>query len=132
MTDQFDFEIVPGTRGGLDNRTQPGSAGIDRLASAAADHFERILDIAATVADIQKMRVQADACIGMLREQRLMLEQETEAYVKKLDAETGATVNKVEAIRRMMHDYYCSGYTRLSGDEFSKIISDVLDHMGNL
>ncbi len=132
MTESFDFEIVPSTRGGLNNKSHQAPAGYDKLVSAVAENFVRILDIATTVAEIQKMQVQADACIGMLREQRLMLEQETEAYVKKLNAETGATINKVEAIRRLMHDYYCSGYTKLSGDEFSKIISDVLNHMGNL
>lgn len=132
MTESFDFEIVPSTRGGLGNKSHQGSAGHDKLLSAVADNFGRILDIATTVAEIQKMQVQADACIGLLREQRRMLEQETETYVEKLNAETGATINKVEAIRRLMHDYYCSGYTKLSGDEFSKIISDVLNHMGNL
>ena len=132
MTDNFDFEIVPSTRGGLANKPQQSSVGLDKLASAAADNFGRILDVATTVVEIQKMQAQADACIGMLREQRLMLEQETEAYVKKLNAETDATITKVEVIRRMMHDYYSSGNNKLTGDEFSKIISNVLDHMGNL
>ena len=91
----------------MNNKSHQAPAGYDKLVSAVAENFGRILDIATTVAEIQKMQVQADACIGMLREQRLMLEQETEAYVKKLNAETGATINKVEAIRRLMHDYYC-------------------------
>ena len=86
MTENFDFEIVPSTRGGLANKPQQGS-GLDKLASAAADNFGRILDVATTVVEIQKMQVQADAYIGTLRENRLMLEQETEAYVKKLNAE---------------------------------------------
>lgn len=132
MTEYSDFEIVPSTRERIANRSQQSSTGLDKLASAAADNFGRILDVAADVVEIQKMQVQADACIGMLREQRLMLEQETEVYVKKLNAETDATVNKVEVIRRMMRDYYSAGNTKLSGDEFSKIISDVLDHMGNI
>lgn len=132
MTESLDFEIVPSTRGGLANKPQQGSEGLDKLASAAADNFDRILDVATTVVEIQRMQVQADTYIGILRENRLMLEQETEEYVKKLNAETDATVNKVEAIRRLMHDYYTSGTTKLSGDEFSKIISDVLDHMGNI
>lgn len=134
MTDNFDFELVPSSRsrGSIANRPAEGSDGLDKLAGAAADNFGRILDVATTVVEIQKMQVQADACISMMREQRLMLEQETEAYVKKLNAETDATVNKVEVIRRMMHDYYSSGNAKLSGDEFSKIISDVLDHMGDI
>ena len=132
MTESMDFEIVPSTRGRLANEMQYSSAGLNKLASAAADNFDRILDVATTVVEIQRMQVQADACVALLREQRLMLEQETEAYVKKLNAETDATVNKVEVIRRMMHDYESSANSKLTGDEFSKIISDVLDHMGNI
>lgn len=132
MTESMDFEIVPSTRGRLTNEIQYSSAGLNKLASAAADNFDRILDVATTVVEIQRMQVQADACVALLREQRLMLEQETEAYVKKLNAETDATVNKVEVIRRMMHDYESSANSKLTGDEFSKIISDVLDHMGNI
>lgn len=62
----------------------------------------------------------------------MMLKEEAEAYVKKLQAETSATINKAEAIRKMMNDYYYSGYDKLSGDEFSAIISNILDHMGEL
>lgn len=132
MTDKYDFEIVPNKRGGLAHNPQQMPVGLDKLATATAENFGRILDVATTVLEIQKMQIQADAYIGMLHEQRLMLEQETEDYVKKLNAETDATVNKVEVIRRMMHDYYSSGNTKLSGAEFSKIISDVLDHMGDI
>ena len=32
----------------------------------------------------------------------------------------------------MMNDYYYSGYDKLSGNEFSAIISNILDHMGEL
>ena len=80
MTENLDFEIVPTARGRLDNKIQQDAAGFDKLAVAAADNFDRILDIAATIVDIQKMQVQADACICMLHEQRLMLEEEAEAY----------------------------------------------------
>ena len=132
MTENLDFEIVPTARGRLDNKIQQDAAGVDKLAVAAADNFDRILDIAATIVDIQKMQVQADACICMLHEQRMMLKEEAEAYVKKLQAETSATINKAEAIRKMMNDYYYSGYDKLSGDEFSAIISNILDHMGAL
>lgn len=132
MKDECDFEIIPSTRGNLVNKPQPDSAGLDKLASAAADHFDRILDVAEKVAEIQKMQVQADTYISILREKRLMLEQETKAYVMKLNAETNAIINKAEVIRRMMHDYYTAGSASLSGEVFSKIISDVLDHMGDI
>ena len=69
MTENLDFEIVPTARGRLDNKIQQDAAGFDKLAAAAADQFVRILDIAATMVDIQKMQVQADACMCMLLEQ---------------------------------------------------------------
>lgn len=131
MSDNFDFEIVPSTRDEL-STGDSNSPGHDKLAGAAADNFGQILDLAASIVEIQKMQVQADSCISMLREQRLMLAQEAEAYVKKLNADTDATVNKLEVIRRMMNDYYHAGQSKLSGEEFSKIMSDVLDRMGDI
>ena len=132
MTENLDFEIVPTARGRLDNKIQQDAAGFDKLAAAAADNFDRILDIAATIVDIQKMQVQADACICMLHEQRMMLKEEAEAYVKKLQAETRANLTKAVPIREMMKDSYSSRYYKLSDDEFSAIISNILDHMGEL
>ena len=131
MAENYDFEIVPSTRGELStgSNTSPGA---EKVLGAVADNFGRILDVASTVVEIQKLQVQAESCVSLLREQRLMLEQETEEYVKKLNAETDSTVNKAEVIRRMMHDYYSAGQSKLSGEEFSKIISDVLDHMGDI
>ena len=132
MADNFDFEIVPNSRSRDIVGRGNNSSGVDQIAGAIAENFDRIVDIAATVVEIQKMQVQADACINMLREQRLMLETETEAYVKRINADTNATVSKAEAISRMMNDYYIHGHDRLSGEDFSRIISDILDHMGTL
>lgn len=132
MADNFDFEIVPNSRSRDIVGRGNNSSGVDQIAGAIAENLDRIVDIAATVVEIQKMQVQADACINMLREQRLMLETETEAYVKRINADTNATVSKAEAISRMMHDYYIHGHDRLSGEDFSRIISDILDHMGTL
>ena len=132
MAENFDFEVIPSSRGRGAVYRDNGSTGIDKLAGAAAENFGRILDVAATVVEIQKMQVQADACIGMLREKRLMLAQETEAYVKKMNAETNRVVSKAEVIRHMMHDYYIYGQEKMSSEDFSKIISDMLDRMGEL
>ena len=128
MNNNYDFEIIPSTRGKLAERGKLAS-GMDRVAAAAADNFDRILDVAFAVVEIQKMQVQADASIRMLREKRLMLETETAAYVNRINAETHATVSKLEVIRRMMNDYYHADQDKLSGDEFSKLILDVLDRL---
>ena len=56
MTENLDFEIVPTARGRLDNKIQQDAAGFDKLAVAAADNFDRILDIAATMLTFKRCR----------------------------------------------------------------------------
>lgn len=137
MCDSNDFEIVPSTRTALSPEKPAGgpaavSPAVDKLAGAVADNFGRILDVACAITEIEKLKVQADVYVTQLREQRLMLAEETRAYVTKIEAETDRTVKKVDVVRRMMQDYYRFGQDKLDGSEFSKIISDVLDHMGEL
>lgn len=137
MSENNDFEIVPSTRAVPSPQSHPQnpaqiSPGLDKLAVAVADNFGRILDVASSITEIEKMKVQANVYVAQLREQRMMLEEETRAYVAKVEAETDRTIQKVEVIRRMMQDYYRFGQNKLSGSEFSKIISDVLDQMGEL
>lgn len=137
MCENNDFEVIPSTRTVPSPQVQtPDSAlispKVDKLAGAVADNFGRILDVACAITEIEKMKVQANVYVTQLREQRLMLEEETRAYVTKIEAETDRTVQKVEVIRRMMQDYYRFGQDKLSSSEFSKIISNVLEQMGEL
>lgn len=137
MCENNDFEVVSSTRITPSLQTQTSdssliSPGVDKLAGAVADNFGRILDVAYAISEIEKMKVQSNIYVTQLREQRLMLEEETRAYVSKVEAETNRTVQKVEVIRRMMQDYYRFGQNKLSSSEFSKIISNVLEQMGEL
>lgn len=137
MCENNDFEVIPSTRTVPSPQVQtPDSAlispKVDKLAGAVADNFGRILDVACAITEIEKMKVQANVYVTQLREQRLMLEEETRAYVTKIEAETDRTVQKVEVLRRMMQDYYRFGQDKLSSSEFSKIISNVLEQMGEL
>lgn len=137
MCENNDFEVIPSTRTVPSPQVQtPDSAlispKVNKLAGAVADNFGRILDVACAITEIEKMKVQANVYVTQLREQRLMLEEETRAYVTKIEAETDRTVQKVEVIRRMMQDYYRFGQDKLSSSEFSKIISNVLEQMGEL
>lgn len=124
MTDNGDFEIVTKKQGDM-----AYNADNDRLVFAAIDNFPRILDIASEIVQIEKVRAQADAYAVVLREKRLCIEQEADAYVKKMKSDTDAVIGKAEVIRAMMRDYYNSGQSKLSGEEFSRIISDVMDRM---
>lgn len=137
MCENNDFEVVSSTRITPSLQTQTSDSSlispeVDKLAGAVADNFGRILDVAYAISEIEKMKVQSNIYVTQLREQRLMLEEETRAYVSKVEAETNRTVQKVEVIRRMMQDYYRFGQNKLSSSEFSKIISNVLEQMGEL
>lgn len=137
MSENNDFEVIPCTRAVPSPQEQTPnpaliSPGVDKLAGAVADNFGRILDVACAITEIEKLKVQANVYVTQLREQRLMLEEETRAYVTRIEAETDRTVQKVEVIRRMMQDYYRYGQDKLSSSEFSKIISNVLEQMGEI
>ena len=138
-----DFEIVKSRRikkkdaeievedGGIvDFQSSKNGRGKDKLLGAVADNFERIVDIASDIVEIEKMNAQADSFIRELKEKRRMLAEEADAYVKKIKVETDATVSKVEAIRLMMQDYYLHGKEGLTGEEFSKIIQEVINQIG--
>lgn len=64
MADNFDFEIVPNSRSRDIVGRGNNYSGVDQITGAIAENFDRIVDIAATVVEIQKMQVQADACIN--------------------------------------------------------------------
>lgn len=128
MNDNHDFEIIENTRDNV-NKPLPASGG-EHLAHAMADNFGRIMDVACALAEVQRIGAQADAYVKARQADRETLAQETENYVKKLQAETDAKISKVEVIRRLMQDYYASGQTRLSGEEFSRIISKIIDDGG--
>lgn len=130
-----DFEIVQSTRGEIKNPepvygTVLEVSGKEHLLHAVADNFGRILDVASSIVEIERINAQADAYIKILEEKRKLLAEEADAYVKKVSANTQATVSKVEAIRYMMQDYYKSGQNKMSGEEFSKIITEIINQIG--
>ena len=129
-----DFEVIPPTRGVVEpkKKNTPDISGKEHMLHAVADNFGRILDVASSIVEIEKINVQANAYISELEEKRKMLVEETDAYVRKLEADTNSTVSKIEVIRQMMKDYYESGQKTLSGEEFSKVITDILNRMGDL
>lgn len=111
-------------------------SGKDKLMGAVADNFGRILDLASSIAsskaEIDRMNAQADANIRELEEKRKMLETETEAYVKRINADTNATISKVDAIRALLNEYYACGKDTLSSEAFSSIIQDIISGIGFL
>lgn len=140
-----DFEVRKTTRRMMDNKIEhvtgevvdnqknnSSISGKDQLLGAVADNFDRIVDIASSIVEIERLNAEADAHIRELEEQRKMLSEEADAYVKVLNAKTHNTVSKAEVVRQMMKDYYIHGKDGLSGEEFSKIITDVIAKIGDI
>lgn len=130
-----DFEIVQSTRGEIRN-SEPifeevkDTSGKEHLLHAVSDNFSRIVDVASSIMEIESINAKADAYVKILEEKRKLLAEEADSYVKKVSVDTQAAVSKVEAIRFMMQDYYKSGQNKMSGEEFSKIITEIINQIG--
>lgn len=107
--------------------------GIDKLASAAADSFPKILMIAESIVEMKKIQVQSDAVIKQMEEQRKNLIAETESYVMRKNADTNDVVEKMKIVRDMMNDFYKnSGNSNISGEDFRIIISEIVTNMNKV
>jgi len=124
-----EFEIVESTRRKNDLESVSPN---NRLSDALADNMGSIINIAKDIVDIQKMKVQSDAILAKMAEDRKMLLAEAEAYVNRKNADTTNIVERMRVIQEMLRDFYSSnqkGATGLSGEEFKEIITDVLATM---
>lgn len=125
-----DFEIIEPTRRTSD--IEPYSQN-SILANALAGNIETIIGIAQDIVDIGRMKVQSDAILSKMEQDRKNLIAETEIYVMKKKADTKNVIDRMKIIQEFLRDFYSfnqKGKTGLSGEEFTKIISDVLASMG--
>lgn len=104
----------------------------DKALDIVSDNFDSIMNLAESIVEIQKMKVASDACIKKMVEDRKMLEAEAEAYAKKKRADTSSVVERMNVIRSMMQDFYVHSQGNLSGDDFCKIITEVVNQMGRV
>lgn len=104
----------------------------DKAMGAIADNFEAILGLAGSIVEIQKMRVASQACLAKMEEDRKRLLDEATAYVMKKNADTSSVVERMNIIRYMMQDFYAHNQGNLSGDDFCKIITEVVNQMGRI
>lgn len=132
-----DFEIVESSR---DNTVIDRVQGEivpqnnnSKMVDAVADNFGEILNIASSIVEIEKMKVQSDAVIRKMEEDRKNLLAEAEAYATKKNADANGVVQKMQIVRDMMRDFYeCNTNANLSGEDFSRIISSIVSEMGKL
>jgi hypothetical protein len=97
-----------------------------------SDNFDTILKLAGDVIEIKKMKVASDACLAKMEQDRKMLLDEAYAYAMKKKADTSSVVERMNVIRLMMQDFYAHSNGNLSGDDFCKIITEVVNQMGKI
>lgn len=122
-----DFEVVSGRRM---NEVKVKEL---ELPSARKDiNFDKILDLASDIVEMGKMKVQSDAIIQKMAEDRKYLLAEAEAYVIKKQSDTEQMAEKMNFIKDMMNQFYKHNDNKISGDEFSKIMRDIIKEIGNI
>ena len=99
----------------------------DKLIGAAADNFGTILNIVADIVDIQKMKEKSDAVVRELNAKGDYLIKEAKAYVAKKEADTNHVIEKMQVVRSLLNDFNKCEHPNMSGDEFSKVITQFID-----
>jgi histidinol dehydrogenase len=97
-----------------------------------SNNFENILNLAGSIVEIQKMKVASEACLAKMAEDRKRILDEAQAYAVKKRADTSSVVDRMNVIRSMMQDFYAHSNGNLSGDDFCKIITEVVNQMGRV
>lgn len=103
----------------------------DKAMDILSDNFGNILNLVSNIVEIIKMDEASEALLEKMREDRKRLETEAQAYALKMGADTTAVVERMTVIREMMNDFYKHS-NNLSGEEFCKIITEVVNQMGRI
>lgn len=104
----------------------------DKAMDMLANNFDNILNLARDIVEVQKMKVASEACLARMAEDRKRILEEAQAYATKKRADTASVVERMNVIRSMMQDFYAHSQGNLSGDDFCKIITEVVNQMGRV
>lgn len=129
------LKVVEGKRSRKNNnetRVINNNENTNKVANAIADNFGSILDLAYDIVETNKIKVQTDAIISKMKEDRESLLAEAEVYAKKKNADTKSIVERMRVIQEMMRDFYQYNNSSMSGDEFSKVVSEIVTQMGRI
>lgn len=102
------------------------------MTDAVRENFGRILDITQSMVDIKRMKVQSDAVLKKMAEDRRMLVAEAEAYAKKKNADTKSVVDRMNVVRLMMKDFYDANSGSITSEDFRIIITETINQMGRM
>lgn len=104
----------------------------NKITDVVADNFENILNLANDIIEIKKMKVQSDAILSKIREDRENLLAEAEAYVKRKNADTSSVIEKMKVIQLMIRDFYQFNNSSMTSEDFSKVITEIVTQMGRI
>ena len=123
-----EFEIVESNR----NRSLEEVKPENKLQDVLNDNMGSMIEIAKDLVDIKKMKVQSDAILAKMAEDRKMLVAEAESYALRKSIDTKSVIDRMRMVQDLLRDFYSYNQkndSALSGEEFTKIISDVLNTM---
>lgn len=125
---QGNGRLVPDAKGVQGRMPTKG----DKMTDAVRENFGRILDITQSMVDIKRMKVQSDAVLKKMAEDRRMLVAEAEAYAKKKNADTKSVVDRMNVVRLMMKDFYDANSGSITSEDFRIIITETINQMGRM
>jgi alanyl-tRNA synthetase len=121
MSDRFDLVEFPEK-----NLEKNPTSTDDRFTDALIDNMGNIIALAEDILEIKKMRVQSEALLEKMKEDRARLRDEAEAYVKTKNADTKQIIDKMQMARELLNDFYKQKNTSgVTAEEFSTIIKSI-------
>lgn len=104
----------------------------DKLVDATVKDFGRIIDTVQELVRIKAMKVQSEAVLKKLEEDRKTLLAEAEVYAQKKNADTKSVVDRMNVVRMMMKDFYDANNGSVTSEDFRIIITETINQMGRL
>ncbi|GKU25196.1 hypothetical protein [Clostridium folliculivorans] len=129
------FEFVESRRMKKVSNNDNGPVVVERgnkVVDKVVDNFENILSLAGDIVEIKKMQVQSDAILAKMKEDRENLLAEAKAYAERKNADTNSVVEKMKVIQSMMKEFYQFNNSNMSGEDFSRVISEIVTQMGRI
>ena len=104
----------------------------DKAMDMLSQNFGRILDLAGEMIEIRKLKEVTEAQLMLMEENRKQLIDEANAYAIKKRADTDSVVGRMTIIKEMMQDFYVHNNGQMTGEDFCKIITEIVNQMGRI
>jgi len=104
----------------------------DKAMDMLANNFDKILNLAGSIVELEITIIDNEARLKAMEEYRKQIIDEAQAYAVKKREDTNSVVARMNVIRSMMQDFYAHSQGNLSGDDFCRIITEVVNQMGRV